>query len=405
MSGAATVLRRYRDVIAPARGPVAGYFLNGVAVSLKPLAAVFLLREHGHAFDLVGLVLAAEVLGTAISMPLQGKAIDRHGPARVLVPLGVAHLAAMILFVLAVGDDAGAAMIVGLTFIWGLTQPVILPSLRALWGTLFSDAQRDTAYAVQAVLTEFVFISGPLMAALFTLVGSAGIAMIAAAAMSLLGAVVFAATAQRRPVDPTAEPPARRWLPALANPQLRLLLGVGALGGVTSGGVEILLPVFAETGGATEWAGVAFAALAAGSVVGGLVYGARGWNGPLPRRYAALSALLGLMLLPLVITPVFAVVCVVVFIAGLALAPGEACLYGLIDDAASDATVVEANSWLTAAHTAGLGLGAAAGGWLVESTSISAAAIVPAAGALLAAVVIISGVRHTPAPQAPAAAA
>lgn len=397
MSAAGEALRRYRDVIGAARGPVAGYLLNGVAISLKPLAAVFLLREYGSPFDLIGLVLAAEVVGTAAGMPILGRLIDRYGPRRVLLPLAFAHVVALSLFVAAVTGGASAWQIVALTALWGASQPLLLPSLRALWGTLFSDAQRSTAYAMQAVLTETMFITGPLLAALITVVVSPAAALLVAAAMSLAGAIVFGATAKRRPVDPAAPTP-RRWN-VLAAGRIRALLTIGVLGGVTSGAIEIVLPAFAEQGGATERAGIAFAALAAGSVVGGLFYGARDWTGSVIARYATLSMLLGVALLPLTAAPPFVAVCVVVFIAGLWIAPAEACLFGLLDDTADDASVVEANSWLTAAYTAGLGVGAGAGGWVLEQITLGAAAALPGLAALLAAVLIAAILPRT-APRA-----
>ena len=396
MSWAGATLQRYRDVIAPAKGPVAGYLINGAAISLKPLAAVFLLREQGYAFDLVGLVLAAELLGAAASMPLQGRAVDRFGARRVILPLTVIHVALLTAFVAAVTSGASGWAVAATTLAWGAAQPVLLPSLRAMWGTLFRDEQRDTAYAMQAVLSEFVYFAGPLLAALLAILLSPALAVLIAGALTLTGSAIFAVTVVARPgavaVTPIGPQGWRRHLPAVRG-QLRVLVIVGALGGVTSGAVEILLPAFAEGSGATEWAAAGFAVLAAGSVIGGLAFGARSWGGPVVRRYVVMLTALGVALLPLIAAPAFAVVCGVLFVAGLMLAPGEACLYGLVDDAAEDDTVVEANSWMTAVYTAGVGVGAGVGGWLLEAASISWAATLPAAGALLAALLVAAGYR------------
>lgn len=392
MSG---VVRRYREVIAPARGPVLGYLASGISVSLKPLAAVFLLREAGRAYDVIGFVLAAEVLGAALGILLQGRLIDRHGPRRVLLPLVVVHVAALIVFVVAVRADWSVAAILGVTALWGTTQPTLLPTLRALWGTLFSHEQRETAYATQAILTELVFVLGPLVASGVALAASPTAAMLLAAALSGAGVTLFALTTTRRPVTAEQAALARGGgrFAALRSRPLRVLVAIGTLSGVTGGAIEILLPVFAENSGLTERAGIGFALMAAGSIAGGLLYGSRRWGGTLVSRFALFTVAFGLLLLPLVATPAFAIVCAVLFVGGLTVAPAEACFYALIDDAADDATVVEANSWITAMYTAGLGAGTVSGGYLVHHESAGVAAVIPAVATLLAALVIVVLVR------------
>lgn len=391
------LIARYRGVLGAAPGPVAGYLLHGVSMSLKPLAAVFLLREAGRAFDLVGLVLAAEVVGAALGMLLQGRLIDRFGARAVLLPVVLAHVGFLLSFLAAVRIDASLAVIVGFTFAWGFTNPVLVPSLRALWGTLFQGEERETAYATQAVLTEVVFVLGPVLASVVSLAVSPSAAVVLAAVLSLVGVALFSLTIVSRTAS--AEQVAKRsasWFSALSPSGMKVLLIVAGLSGVMGGAIEILLPVFAENDGRTELAGVGFAVLAIGSIVGGVIYGARRWGGSVSFRLALLTGALGVALLPLVVADGFLVACVVLLIAGAGIAPAEACLYGLIDDAADDATVVEANSWITAIYTVGLGAGTAAGGVLVERLSLSAAAVLPAAAALVSAVVIVLFVRSAP---------
>lgn len=392
------VVARYRGVLGAAPGPVTGYLLHGVSMSLKPLAAVFLLREAGRAFDLVGLVLAAEVVGAALGMLLQGRLIDRYGARAVLLPVVLAHVGFLLAFLAAVQLDFSLTVIVGFTFAWGFTNPVLVPSLRALWGTLFKGDERETAYATQAVLTEVVFVLGPVVASAVSLGFSPSAAVVLAAVLSLMGVVVFSFTIVSRPASAQqlAERSSSGWFAALRPQGLRVLLIVAGLSGMVGGAIEILLPVFAENDGRTELAGLGFAVLAVGSICGGVAYGARRWTGSVALRFGLLTGALGLALLPLAAAPGFALACVVLFVAGAGIAPAEACLYGLIDDAADDATVVEANSWITAIYTVGLGAGTAAGGILVESIDLSTAAILPGAASLVAAAVILLFVRSAP---------
>jgi predicted MFS family arabinose efflux permease len=392
------LIASYRSVIAPARGPVLGWILSGVSASLKPLVIVFLLRDNDWAYAAIGLVLAAEVIGAACGTLIQGRLVDQFGARVVFLPFVLLHVALLAVFVTGVRHHVAEAPIIGVALGMGFTQPKILPSIRALWGTLFTGEQREQAYATQAVLSELVYVLGPLVASGVTLVASPTTAMVVAAALSLTGATVFSFTVTRRTATAGEAPAARGKgvFAAVRTGQIRALVVVAGLGGVTGGAIELLLPVLAERGGDVAHAGVGFAAMAVGSIIGGAIYGSRRWHATLARRFVVFLTAMGIALLPLIAAPGFALACVVLFIAGSAVAPAEACLYALIDGLADDASVVEANSWADSLYTLGLGIGTAGGGQLVSSVSLSAGAVAPAAATLLAAAIVLLFVHARP---------
>jgi predicted MFS family arabinose efflux permease len=388
----------YRSVIAPARGPVIGWGLAGVSASLKPLAIVFLLRDAGRAYESVGLVLAAEVVGAACGSLVQGRLIDRFGPRRVLPAFVLVHVSLLAVFVIGVTGGAGVLPILGLTLGSGFTQPKLLPALRALWGTLFTGEQRENAYATQAVMSEVVYVLGPLVASVAALAASPTAAMVVAGVLSLIGTMIFAATVKRRTTTPgtAGSERGRGVFAAIRSGQLRALVIVAGLGGVTGGAIELVLPVFAERSGDVAHAGLGFALMAIGSICGGAIYGSRRWHGTLASRFAVFLGSMGVALLPLIAAPGFATVCVLLFVAGGAVAPAEACLYALIDGLAEDASVVEANSWADSLYTLGIGVGTAGGGVLVSNVSVPAGSAIPAAATILSALVVLAFVHSRP---------
>ena len=68
-------------------------------------------------------------------------------------------------FVVAVLEGASATLVTGLAFVAGFCVPPLSPSLRTLLPSLVGRDRLDTAFALDALLLELVFIAGPLLAA------------------------------------------------------------------------------------------------------------------------------------------------------------------------------------------------------------------------------------------------
>jgi predicted MFS family arabinose efflux permease len=133
----------------------------------------------------------------------------------------------------------------------------------------------------------------------------------------------------------------------------------------------------------------------AGSFAGGLVLARRGGT----RSAGALALLLlALTVGHLALIPAagaIAVLGAVLFIAGGAIAPTEATVYAMVEDAAPDGTITEAFAWLAGAMAVGGAGGAAAAGVVVDTAGVTAAfALAGAAGALSTLIVIARSRTH-----------
>jgi MFS family permease len=144
--------------------------------------------------------------------------------------------------------------------------------------------------------------------------------------------------------------------------------------GLGFGAVEIAVPAFAETQGNRALAGVALAGFATGSLVGGLVAGLRPTRDERRRIIVGSFVLAALMTLPLLATSIW-MMTVLLFCAGLPIAPIVAALYGQIGRVAAAGSVAEAFSWFGTSVSIGIAAGTVIGGAVIDGHGWRAAVI------------------------------
>jgi MFS family permease len=338
-------------------------------IGIDSLAIVLFLRDRTGSYAAAGIVSAAFALGSGAGAPLSGRLIDRFGQGRVLVPLALVHTAGLAALVGLGLAPAPTALLVPAALLAGMTIPPISATLRPLWGPMLSDDREllPTAYALDSVMIEFVFVFGPLLTAAATVLLSPVAALVLAAALLVSGTVAFAASEPSRAwrPDPTAR--GHGWLGALRSPGLRTLVAATLPLGFCFGAMEVTLPAFSEDMASRAWAGVLLSVWSFGSVTGGIVYGARAAALPLARTYVVLAAILPLTFLPLALAPSIRVMPVLCLLAGIAIAPLLASGNQLVVDVAPAGALTEAYTWPITALVVGLSLGNAVAGVLVES--------------------------------------
>ena len=222
------------------------------------------------------------------------------------------------------------------------------------------------------------------------MVGGRGAA--ASAALLLAGTAAFAVTPASRTWRPVAG--VRRGLAgALAGPGVRTLLSVQALAGVSFGAIEVATVAFAQDAGAKGAIGPLLRRVGPGEHAR---RGDRSRRGP-PRdpvrRLVVLLTALAAGDVLLVAASGTLVLGALLVVAGLAIAPAFAVVYGLAGEVAREGTVTEAFTWLTTGLGAGLAVGSAVGGALAASGGPGAAFLAAAGAAAVAAVVAAARAR------------
>lgn len=385
----------------------AASLLARLPIAMAPLGVVLLVERTSGSYAAAGLVTAAFAAGTACGAPVWGRAMDARAQHRVLVP--VVSTSACLIAALALVAQAGGpiALLCALALGAGLTFPPFSAAMRSSWRVLLPDlAQRRAGYALDAAAVESIFVMGPLLLSGLLVVLPATGPLLVTAGVLLVGGLAYAATGAARmpphlrPVDapaPSATPVPRARMVSTA---LVAVLATGLVMALAFGATDTSLAATARSVlGDDATLGFLFAAIAGGSTVGGLAYGAlagdRTGRRLLPVTLTVFGA--GLAVVAAVLAtpgdPSTPALLAVLFVVGLAIAPSLIIQQALVDASAPSGRTTEAQAWLSTAVTTGGALGTAAGGVVIEHAGVATAFACAAAALGGAAVVALLAQR------------
>jgi predicted MFS family arabinose efflux permease len=257
--------------------------------------------------------------------------------------------------------------------------------VRARWAhSIEHRGQLNTAFSIEAVLDEVVFVVGPVLVTFLTLQVSAYSGLIVAAIAATLGS--WALAAQRRTEPPTVAHSSGRRAPIawwLLGPVVAMCLGLGVLFGST----EVIVVAFTTAHGHRGASGIVLAIWAAGSLFAGVVVGASAQpRDPLARlRWSILG--LALLFVPLLFLSGIPWLAVGMFLAGVMISPTLIAAVNLIERDVPSSRLTEALTWTTTGMAVGVAPGAAIAGWTVDHHGASAGFLVPLVAGLAASAV------------------
>lgn len=370
----------------------AAALLARIPIGIIGLAIVLFLREETGSYASAGAVAAAFAVGSASAAPYLGRLVDRLGPGRVLLPLSVVHASGITLVVVLGYADTPLPVLLAVAGLAGCALPPISSVMRTLWPSLLRRREElvTTAFALDAVVVELVFVTGPALVALLTALFAPAAALVLSAVLSLVGTAVFATRPPTRARTPSPAVESGGFFGALRSPGLlTLVLGLIPLG-FTLGATEVILPAFSEAEGNRAAAGVLLAVWSLGSAAGGLAYGARSYDLPLADRFVRFALLLPFSLVPLILAPSFAVMLLLVIPAGAIIAPTLAAGNQLVGDVAPPGQQTEAYTWPLTALVLGVAGGNAAAGAVVEAADWQTAFLVAACAGLASGAILLA---------------
>jgi predicted MFS family arabinose efflux permease len=278
------------------------------------------------------------------------------------------------------------------SFLAGAAIPPLSSVLRSRWAYLLEDRPEliPSAFALDSVMIEFIFIVGPLVVTAIVATTGPEYALGVSAACVLVGTVLLLGGLRgRRGPERHARGEPVLGLGALAAPGLRTLVAASLPVGFSFGSIEVVLPAFSDTEGSTEMAGVLLAVWSSASLAGGLLYGARPPQAPLADLHLRFALMLpvGIAALAAATSPL--TMALLAILAGLPIAPLIASRNQLVGRVSVPGTATEAFTWPLTALVAGVSLGAAAAGGVVEAYSWTAGVLMAVAVAALGAAVIL----------------
>ena len=379
---------RYRELFGNqyAASLLAWSIVARLPMGMAALALVLLVRGTGAGYGTAGLVAAAYAIAVAIGAPYGGRQVDRRG-ARLVLRRRLVLFPTLFGLVAVLGETgAPIAAIAVAAAAAGLTVAPVSSVMRSIWPTVAGADGARTAYALDAALQEVIFVGGPLLVAVLAVIDPVA-AVAGAAVLAAVGTYAFSRLPPVREAGPAEHRHSARF-GALSAVGVRTIALLSLWLGLGFGAVEIAAPAFAEAQGNRALAGVALAGFSAGSLVGGLIAGLRPSSDERRRIIFGTVVLTLLMALPLAARSVGSMA-LLLFFAGLPIAPVVAAMYGQIGRVAATGSVAEAFSWFGTAVSIGIAGGSVAGGWLIDSHGWRAAVLLGIAclgvGALLTA--------------------
>ncbi len=380
-------VRAYVGVITSPGVPVwAGVVLcQRLPIAMSPLALVYVGHAATGSYGTGALLAGVFALAEAVAAGPAGRRFDtrRAGPElRWVLAIQAVALGLLALPLLGTEQLPLPALIV-LTAVGGGIASGAHGGMRSLLLRTVQPSVHQAALSLEATTTTLLWAVGPaIVAGLATWLGSLA-PMVLIAAIAFVGSVLALAIRDRGPETgeesshQSGRVLARIW-PALLQ-EGAVLLCVGAA-------YTALPPLLAETSVNPDWAGPLLAGFAAAGIIGGLVYGARGW----PGAYRTQSAVLVLALtlaMALAAAP-FGLVALVVFlfVAGLVGTPALTARAAGVQQLLPEARWATGFSALYAAGGVGFGVAGAVTASLVDSAGARAALL---CSALLATVVVV----------------
>ncbi|MFE4955912.1 MFS transporter [Streptomyces sp. NPDC056653] len=366
--------------------------------AMLTIGIVLLVQHTTGSYGSAGAVAAATGVSMALFAPQSGKLADRIGQRAVLLPGVLVHTASVSALTALALADAPLWLLFLAAVPTGASVPQIGPMVRARWAALLGAAPgrkasplMSTAAAFESVTDEFTFVIGPVLAtALCTGVHPAA-GLIAEAALTLMGGLLFAAQRHTQPaVRTTTSGASERHTSALSVPGVRVLavafLGIGAV----FGGMQVSLTAFAEEIGRPGANGLLYGIFAAGNMLAGIACGAIAWKSG-PRR----RLIVGYAALTLTASGLWAVHSVPLLaglglLVGLSIAPALISGYTLVEALVPASARTEAFTWLTGAVALGQAAAVTVAGRLADAHGASTGFVVPLVGTVLALVALVT---------------
>lgn len=357
-------------------------FAGGVILTLHVVGALH--RSYGAA----GLLTAAATLALAISSPWRGRLLDRRGLRRVVVPSLVVQAVCW-----SIAPWVGYWPLMVLAALAGLFAVPTFSILRQVLLAAVPEDLRRTGLSLDSVGTELSFMAGPALGVWAATMWDTAWAILVFEWLSIIAGVVLAVlnpamkTAAAEAAERGAGPPPARstWfgLPVVA------VLAAAAATTVVLAGSDVAIVATLRDMGAQPHIGWVLAVWGAGSIVGGLVYGA--WHESVPVFW--LLAGLAIVTAPVALAANLPMAVVLLFVSGLFCAPTITATVDSLTRLVPERARGEAIGWHGSSMTAGMALGAPVAGFAIDAAGWQAGFLAVSALGLVVAVVGIAVMR------------
>ncbi len=375
-------------------------------IAMRSISCLMLISAVTGSLGTAGVVSAAMLVSQGVACPAFGRLADRFSQRRVLLTACPAHALGIALLVVSIMLRAPLWLVIVVAVATGCTAVSFGSFMLVRWAAMVGRDMLRTAYALESMLEEIIFLLGPLLVAVLASAVHPAAGLIACGVLTATGSI---AVALHRRSEPVSEPTRGRGSErAIAVPGVRVLMVCYAGMGFLLGAVDVTMIAFARERSVPWLGGVLLSLAAAGSFTGGAVYGAVSWRPSQARLLSITTCLLTLGVVPLAFAGSDFVMAFLAVVAGIAIAPALIAGSTLLESLAPKGSLSAGFSWLTSAGAVGIALGTAMGGRLAGLGGSGQAAWTAVGGGIVALGLSVAGqpaLRSRPAQeqaQAPA---
>ena len=339
-----------------------------IGIAMTSLGIVWLVHGSTGSYAAAGSVTGGFAVAEALAGPQVARLIDRFGQTRMLPITLLVHAAAVGLLIGLTVTQAPLLWLIAAGVLAGGSLPQVGAQTAARWShALGGTPLLSTAFALEALSVGLAFLVGPALIGTVSSLGSpvAG----SAVATSLVLAGGFALAVQRS----TAPPPAKR--DHTKSPDRLLHKGFLALAGtavgigIFFGSMQVSVTAYAVDRGTPSLAGPLYSITSLVGLIAGFAYGARRWRMPARNQFVLVLAALSVSTVPLLVVETPLAVGIALALPGLAIAPFQTLSAVLAETEVESAVLTQAFTWLNSGSAAGIALGAALAGRVVDANT------------------------------------
>lgn len=337
-----------------------GLLLRIPIASAAVVLTLHVVQSLGRSYSEAGLVAAGATLAIAISGPWRGKLLDRLGLRRVVLPSLIVNAVCW-----AIAPFAGYWVLLVLATIAGLFVVPTFSIIRQGVIAAVSDDDRRTALSLDGMSVEMAFMVGPVVAVwLATAFDTRFVLCGLELAGVLVGIALYVMNPPLRPVVPDTDAagqvvPRRAWF----RSGFLAICGAAAATTIVLGGSDVAIVAAMREFDAVSQMSIVLVPWAAGSLFGGLVYGA------MSRSMQPFLLLLGLAVAtaPMALAGGTWSLAAISLIAGLFCAPTITATVDAVSRVVPSVARGEAMGWHGSFMTAGSALGAPMAGAAIDT--------------------------------------
>lgn len=375
------------------RAFLAAAMIGRLAHGTIGLAVLLLVHDTTRTYATAGAGVAALATAAALLAPARTRWVRRRRRPRLMV-LAAGYGIALGLLTVAAEVGLPSPVLLGCCVLVGSLAPPLGPETRETWAALLAEpALRRTAYSLDAMADEVLFVVGPLVAAAVVawLGASAGIG---ATVVLVLGGTAAMVASPLMRTGPSRAAPTATARPLRTPGFVRMLLVMLGAGSAL-GSLELAATVVARER-VPQAVGALPAVIAVGSLVGGALYGRWNPQRSLPWQMGVLCAALAACTLAVAAalpSPVLLVLAL--FVSGLFLTPILVAGYSRADELIGASARAESGALVNTWNNLGTSAGTAATAFVLDRAGLHTALVVTAAVVAGAAAVAVA-TRVTP---------